>query len=140
MVNPTYEEVSSGDTGHIEVVQVEFDPSIISLDDLLSVFFSSHDPTSMDRQGNDAGQQYRSVIFYTSDEQHEKISSFIEKLERDKVYENPIVTEIKPLNKFYVAEKYHHNYYNQNQNKSYCQLVISPKILKLKQKYSYLLK
>lgn len=137
--NPTYEQVSSGSTGHAEVIQIEFEPSIIGIDDLLSVFFSSHDPTTINRQGNDVGEQYRSVIFYIAKEQKEKISSFIEKLERDKIYKSPIVTEIKPLDKFYEAEKYHQNYYNQNQNKPYCQMVINPKLLKLKQKYSHLL-
>lgn len=138
--NPTYEQVSSGSSGHIEVVQVEFDPSIIILEDLLSVFFSSHDPTSMDRQGNDVGEQYRSVIFYITEEQKEKIFSFIKKLEADRIFSKPIVTEVKPAGKFYQAEKYHQNYYNQNQNKPYCQLVISPKINKLREKYSQLLK
>jgi peptide-methionine (S)-S-oxide reductase len=137
---PSYEQVSSGTTGHIEVVQVEFDPSIIKLDDLLSVFFSSHDPTSLDRQGEDAGEQYRSAIFYTSDEQKTAVEQFIKNLESDKTYDKPIVTQIKPAGKFYEAEGYHQNYYNNNQNKSYCQLVINPKVTKLRQKYSHLLK
>lgn len=137
--NPTYEQVSSGSTGHAEVIQIEFDPSIIGIDDLLAVFFSTYDPTTINRQGNDVGEQYRSVIFYIAKEQKEKISSFIEKLEKDKIYKSPIVTEVKPLDKFYEAEKYHQNYYNQNQNKPYCQMVINPKLLKLKQKYSHLL-
>src|SRR3989344_1607921 len=138
--NPSYEQVSSGTSGHIEVVQVEFDPSIITLDDLLSVFFSSHDPTSMDKQGNDAGEQYRSVIFYTSEEQKEAIAQFIKKLEADQVYQKPIVTEVKAVGKFYEAEGYHQNYYNNNRNKSYCQFVIDPKIAKLRQKFAHLLK
>ncbi len=156
--NPSYEEVSRGESGHIEVVKVEFDPSVITLDDLLSVFFSSHDPTSRDRQGNDAGEQYRSVIFYFSEEQKAAISVFIKKLEDDKVYPEPIVTEVypvksvgggtatqsfngaKPAGKFYEAEGYHQNYYNNNRNKPYCQLVIDPKITRLRQKYLHLLK
>ena len=137
---PTYEQVSSGTSGHIEVVQVEFDPSVITLGDLLSVFFSSHDPTSKDRQGNDAGPQYRSVIFYTTDEQRGAISSFIKKLETEEVYSKPIVTEVRPAGKFYEAESYHQNYYNNNSEKPYCQLVIEPKISKLRQKYLHLLK
>ncbi len=138
--NPTYEQVSSGTSGHIEVVQVEFDPSVITLDDLLSVFFTSHDPTSKDRQGNDAGPQYRSVIFYTTEEQKAAISSFIKKLEQDHIYSKPVVTEVKPAGKFYEAEGYHQNYYNSNKDKPYCQLVIEPKISKLRQKYLHLLK
>ena len=138
--NPSYEEVSSGSTGHIEVVRVEFDPSVIRLDDLLSVFFSSHDPTTKDRQGNDVGEQYRSVIFYTSDEQKAAVEFFIRELEEDKVYSKPIVTEVKPAGKFYEAEGNHQNYYNGNRDKPYCQLVIDPKISKLRQKYLHLLK
>lgn len=138
--NPTYEQVSGGTSGHIEVVQVEFDAFIITLDDLLSVFFTSHDPTSKDRQGNDVGEQYRSVIFYTSDEQKAVILSFIKKLETDGVYTKPIVTEVKSAGKFFEAEGYHQNYYNQNKDKPYCQLVIDPKIAKLREKYKFLLK
>ena len=138
--NPSYEQVSSGTSGHIEVVQVEFDPSIITLDDLLSVFFTSHDPTSMDKQGNDTGEQYRSVIFYTSEIQKASVELFFKKLETDGVYSIPIVTQVKPAGKFYEAEGYHQNYYNNNKNKSYCQFVIDPKIAKLRQKYAHLLK
>jgi len=138
--NPTYEQVSSGATGHIEVVQVEFDRSVITLDDLLSVFFSSHDPTSLDRQGSDAGEQYRSAIFYISEAQKEKILDFIKKLEDEKVYQKPIVTEVKPAGKFFEAEGYHQNYYNSNREKAYCQLVIDPKVKKLREKYAHLLK
>ena len=138
--NPTYEQVSSGTTGHIEVVQVELDPMVTTLDNLLSVFFSSHDPTSVDRQGNDVGEQYRSVIFYTSDEQKAKILLFIQNLEKDKVYAKSIVTEVKPAGKFYEAESNHQNYYNNNPNKTYCQYVIDPKIQKLRSKYAHLLK
>lgn len=137
---PSYEEVSGGSTGHIEVVQVEFDPLIISLDDLLSVFFSSHDPTSVDRQGNDAGEQYRSIIFWSNDGQKEKVLSFIKKLEEDKVYSKPIVTEVRSAGKFFEAEGYHQNYYNNNPDKSYCKLVIDPKIQKLRERYLPLLK
>lgn len=140
VANPTYEQVSTGATGHIEVVQVEFDPSIITLDDLLSVFFSSHDPISIDRQGSDVGEQYRSVIFFEADEQKETIQKFIKTLEADKVYGGPIVTEVKPISQFYEAEKYHQNYYNNNPNKPYCQLVIDPKVKKLREKYAHLLK
>ncbi|MDP3740971.1 MAG: peptide-methionine (S)-S-oxide reductase MsrA [bacterium] len=137
---PSYEEVSSGSTGHVEVVQVEFDPNVISLDSLLSVFFSSHDPTSVNRQGNDVGQQYASAIFYTSKEQKQMIENFIASLEKDKVFKNPIVTTVKPAGKFYEAEAYHQNYYDNNPSKPYCQVVIEPKIVKLRQKYAHLLK
>ncbi len=138
--NPTYEQVSSGLSGHIEVVQVEFDSTIITLENLLAVFFSSHDPTSVNKQGNDAGEQYKSIIFYSSDEQKNQILAFIAKLETEKVYTRPIVTEVRSAEKFYEAEGYHQNYYNLNQNQPYCQLVISPKINHLKQQYLHLLK
>jgi peptide-methionine (S)-S-oxide reductase len=138
--NPTYEQVSSGLSGHIEVVQVEFDSTIITLENLLAVFFSSHDPTSVNKQGNDAGEQYKSVIFYTSEEQKNQILAFIKQLEADQVYTKPIVTEIKRAGQFFEAEGYHQNYYNNNKTKPYCQLVIEPKILKLKEKYLHLLK
>lgn len=137
---PTYEHICTGCTGHIEVVQVTFDPKIISYDILLKVFFALHDPTSVDKQWADAWEQYRSVIFYHDELQKNTIDTVIQHLEAEKVYENPIVTEIRPLEKFWVAEWYHQNYYNQHENKSYCQLVINPKIAKLKKEWLHLLK
>lgn len=138
--NPTYEQVSAGNSGHAEVTRVEYDPSVVDYNDLLSVFFATHDPTTLNRQGNDVGTQYRSVIFYATPEQKEKAEKFIEQLEADKVFNEEIVTEIKPLEKFYEAEDYHKNYYRNNPNQGYCQVVISPKVAKLRAKFSQLLK
>lgn len=137
--NPTYKEVCSGATEHAEVVKVLFDSTIIKLDDLLAVFFAMHDPTTRNRQGNDVGTQYRSVIFYTTAEQKQIIESFIKKLESEKTFEAPIVTQVLPLPIFYPAEEYHQNYYRSNAQQGYCQVVISPKIAKLRQKYAHLL-
>lgn len=133
--NPSYEEVCSGSTGHAEVIKIEYDSSEIDFEVLLEVFFSTHDPTTLNRQGNDVGEQYRSVIFYTSDEQKQKAEEFISKLTADKVYSSAIVTQIKPLEKFYEAEDYHHNYFERNKDKPYCQVVINPKLQKFKKHY-----
>jgi peptide-methionine (S)-S-oxide reductase len=122
--NPSYEEVCSGTTGHVEVVKVEFDPDIISFDTLLSVFFSVHDPTQINRQGNDVGVQYRSVIFYTSAEQRDQVQAFIKNLEQENLFPEKIVTSVEPLTVFYQAEDYHQDYYNQNPGQSYCNAVI----------------
>ncbi|MBI4127882.1 MAG: peptide-methionine (S)-S-oxide reductase MsrA [Parcubacteria group bacterium] len=138
--NPSYEEVSSGTTGHAEVIKIEFDPSVISYRDLLSVFFSSHDPTTMNRQGNDVGEQYRSAIFYTSPEQKRAAEECIAELGKDGVFEKPIVTKVEPFNAFYPAEKYHERYYERNRTAPYCQLVINPKLKKLKERHAALLK
>jgi peptide-methionine (S)-S-oxide reductase len=137
--NPTYEQVCTGMSGHVEAVEVTFDPSMITLSDLLAVFFSSHDPTTPNRQGNDTGTQYRSAIFYFSEAQKTIIEKFIDDLTASKTFSEPIVTEIKPAQVFYPAEKYHQNYYQNNSNQPYCQVVINPKITKLRQKYSHLL-
>ncbi len=128
--NPTYEDVCSNIAGHIEVVQVTYDPKIISYEQLLDILWQSHDPTSMDRQGGDEGAQYRSVIFYHDDRQ--KVAAEKSKLSIAKKYDKPIVTEIRPLKNFYKAESYHQNYYNRNKNASYCRIVILPKLKKLK--------
>jgi peptide-methionine (S)-S-oxide reductase len=138
--NPTYEQVSMGNTGHAEAIQIKFDPGVIQYKDLLNVFFATHDPTTPNQQGADIGEQYRSAIFYTSNEQLDEALAFIKQLEAERVYGNPVVTEIKPLDKFWPAESYHRRYYDQNQNKSYCQVVISPKIAKLRSKFAPLLK
>ncbi len=138
--NPAYEEVSSGNTGHAEVVKVDYDPSQVTFETLLDVFFSMHDPTTIDQQGADIGSQYRSLILYTSVEQKEQAEKYVEDLEDDQTFGAPIVTEIKPLDKFYAAEEDHQKYYENNPEKSYCQVVINPKIAKLREKYSHLLK
>jgi peptide-methionine (S)-S-oxide reductase len=129
--NPTYEAVCSGRTGHAEVVQIDFDPAIIGFRDLLEVFFTIHDPTTPDRQGADVGTQYRSAVFYDSDEQKRITEEVIAKLESEGVWTG-IVTEVSPLAKFYPAEAYHRDYYNRNTNQPYCRAVIAPKIAKLR--------
>lgn len=140
MDKPSYEDVSSGRTGHAEVIRVEYDPSQIQYSDLLNVFFAMHDPTTLNQQGNDVGTQYRSTIFYTTVEQKTGAEKYIENLESENVFSAPIVTEVKPLDKFFEAEKYHQEYYKNNSNKPYCQVVIDPKIAKLRQKFVKLLK
>lgn len=135
---PTYKEVCSGLTGHAEVVEVTFDENIISYKDLLTVFMTTHDPTTLNRQGADVGTQYRSVIFYAN-EQQKKTAELVLK-EVAGYYDNPIVTEIAPLEKFYKAEENHQNYYNLNPEQGFCQIVISPKVAKLKKLYADKLK
>ncbi len=131
MENPSYEEVSSGSTEHAEAIQVKFDPSVISYEQLLTVFFAAHDPTTLNRQGSDSGTQYRSAIFYHSDDQKNAALEAKDALEKEKKYENPIVTEIVPFTHFYEAEEYHKDYYDSNRYAPYCMLVIDPKIHKL---------
>lgn len=128
--NPGYREVCSGRTGHAEVVQVTFDPRELSFDELLEVFWKTHDPTTMNRQGNDVGTQYRSAVFYHTEEQRQIAESYKQKLNEAKVYPSPIVTEITPFKEFYAAEDYHQDYYNQNSNEGYCRYVIQPKLEK----------
>lgn len=137
---PTYEEVSTGNTNQVEVVKIEFDDSQISFDDLLTVFFASHDPTTLNRQGNDIGPQYRSVIFYLTDEQKQGAEDFIANLNASSVQGKTIVTGIEPLNEFFQAEDYHLDYYAQNKNQPYCELVINPKLEKVQQNFAQLLK
>jgi len=127
--NPTYEQVYSGTTGHAEAIQIEFDPKIISYEKLLEVFFKLHDPTTLNRQGNDVGTQYRSAIFYHGEKQ--KTQAEKAKLKMQKIYRGKIVTEIVPFSNFYKAENYHQNYFENNKNAPYCQVVIDPKIQKL---------
>ena len=138
--SPSYEDVSTGQTGHAEVIQVEFDPGMISYEQLLEVFFASHDPTTPDQQGGDVGPQYRSIIFYTSDQQKKSADKYINDLEASGTFDAPIVTEIKPLDKFFEAEGYHQQYFQNNPDKPYCQVVINPKLAKMRQKFSKLLK
>jgi peptide-methionine (S)-S-oxide reductase len=131
--NPTYGDVTSGETGHAEVIKIEFDPSIISYQALLDVFWHTHDPTTLNKQGADVGTQYRSIILTTSDEQQKQAEESKQEVARN--YTNPIVTEIAPLDIFYEAEEYHHKYFENNQFQPYCQLVISPKVQKVEKTY-----
>lgn len=135
---PTYEDVSSGTTGHAEVIKIEYDPEQISFDDLLTVFFATHDPTQLNRQGNDVGTQYRSVIFYTTEEQKARAQEFIKNLDEGSGGK-PVVTEVVPLTQFYEAEDYHKKYFDNNSLQPYCQIVISPKLKKLQEKFYQLL-
>lgn len=131
VANPTYRDVTSGRSGHAEVIQVTFDPEIIRYDDLLTVFFAIHDPTTLNRQGADVGTQYRSVIFTYSEDQLKAAKTKIEALARENVFDKPIVTQVEDAPRFYPAEDYHQNYYNQNPNVPYCQIVIAPKLRKI---------
>jgi len=134
--NPTYREVCSGTTGHAEAIQISFDPEIISFDEILEIFFALHDPTTLNRQGGDVGTQYRSAIFYHSEAQREAAEAAIKKLDAEKIFPGPIVTEVVPSAEFYAAEDYHQNYFAQNPNQPYCQAVINPKVAKLRKKYA----
>lgn len=138
--NPTYEEVCTGTTGHAEVIQIKYDPKKIDYRALLEVFFYTHDPTTLNRQGNDIGTQYRSAIFYHDSDQKESAEKIIGQLEKEQVYDDKIVTEIVPFKIFYEAEDYHKNYYNNNKNQGYCRAVINPKLDKFVKKYSDKLK
>ncbi|MBI4135146.1 peptide-methionine (S)-S-oxide reductase MsrA [Candidatus Uhrbacteria bacterium] len=137
---PTYAAVSSGKTGHAEVVRVEYDPSKISYADLLTVFFATHDPTALNRQGADVGTQYRSIIFYTSAAQKQEAEQFINELNAVSSKGKPIVTEIKPLEHFFEAEEYHKNFYERNTESPYCQFVIDPKLEKVRKNFAKLIK
>lgn len=130
--NPTYEEVCTGTTGHAEVVQIVFDPSVISYDEILEAFFLAHDPTQLNRQGNDVGTQYRSAIFPHNEEQEKIARSYIEQLNAKNVYGKPVVTTIEPFKVFYPAEAYHDNYFENNPGNPYCQLVVRPKVEKFR--------
>lgn len=133
--NPTYKQVCGGDTGHVEVVRVTFDPQQVSFRELLDIFFTVHDPTTPNRQGNDFGTQYRSVIFYTSEEQRREAEEFIAQLEASKSFSSPVVTGIEPATEFYPAEDYHQNYFNENRYQPYCMFVVGPKVQKFQQKF-----
>lgn len=132
IANPTYREVTSGLTGHAEVVQLGFDPEVISFRDILTIFFHLHDPTTLNRQGADVGTQYRSVIFYHDEQQEKTAREVFAEIDASDLWPNPLVTEISPLQVFYVAEDYHQNYYKNNPNQPYCSFVISPKLAKLR--------
>jgi peptide-methionine (S)-S-oxide reductase len=138
--NPTYREVCEGNTGHAEVVQVYYHPAEISYEELLEVFWSTHDPTTLNRQGNDVGPQYRSVIFYHDEEQKELAQYFLRILEESESFDNPVVTAIEPFRNFYIAEDYHQNYYNLNQQLPYCRIVIEPKLEKFRKVFADKLK
>lgn len=138
--NPTYMEICNGDTGHVEVIQVEYDAEQISYEELLLVFFKTHNPTTLNRQGNDVGSQYRSVIFYYDQEQRQKALDMIDELTKQLVYDRPIVTAVEPVQQFYEAEDYHQDYFNSNPNKPYCAFVIQPKLAKFTEEFKDKLK
>jgi peptide-methionine (S)-S-oxide reductase len=138
--NPSYEQVSTGTTGHVEVAKITFDPNVTSFREILEIFFGTHDPTQLNRQGADVGTQYRSVIFYNSEKQKNTAEKLIEELSNEKVYNNPIVTAVEPLKVFYPAEEYHKDYFKKHPKASYCQAVIAPKIAKLQKTYLLKLK
>jgi len=138
--NPSYNEVTSGETGHAEVIQIQFNPSVITFQEILDVFFATHDPTTLNRQGYDVGTQYRSAIFYHSTAQKEVAEAFIKALTEAKVFDKKIVTEVTAFDAFYEAEAYHQNYYNNNKNQGYCVAVINPKLDKFIKKYKDKLK
>nr|WP_315244014.1 peptide-methionine (S)-S-oxide reductase MsrA [uncultured Flavobacterium sp.] len=138
--NPTYEDVCTGITGHAEVVQITYDKNITDINEIFKVFFTVHDPTTLNRQGADIGTQYRSVIFYKNEEQKKAAQHIINELNKAKVYDSPIVTKIEPLTKFYKAENYHQNYYENNTNQPYCKMVIQPKIEKFEKIFKSKLK
>jgi peptide-methionine (S)-S-oxide reductase len=138
--NPAYREVCNETTGHAEGIQITFNPKEVAYEDLLEIFFATHDPTTLNKQGADVGTQYRSAIFYHSNEQKEKAEKYIQFIEKEKLYANPIVTQIEEAGVFYLAEDYHQNYYNQNKEQGYCQYVIAPKLDKLRKYYKSKLK
>ena len=138
--NPTYREVCSGETGHAEAIQITFDPTQVAYEDLLEVFFGTHDPTTLNRQGADVGTQYRSEIFYYSEAQKMKAENYIKFIEKEQLYSKPIVTKVSPATEFYPAEDYHQDYYSQNSQQGYCQMVIAPKLEKLRKYYQSKLK
>ncbi len=133
--HPTYKQVCNGDTGHAEVVQVTFDPAVLSYRDLLKVFFAIHDPTTLNRQGGDVGTQYRSAIFTHSDEQEQVADEVLAELNAEKLWDDPIVTEVVPAESFYPAEVYHQEYFRRNPNQGYCRMVIAPKVAKFRKEY-----
>jgi peptide-methionine (S)-S-oxide reductase len=138
--SPTYEQVCTGATGHAEVVQVTFDPNTVSFREILEIFFTAHDPTTLNRQGADVGSQYRSAIFYHDEKQKEVAEQVIEELDSSKVWDGPIVTQVEPFKSFYRAEDYHRRYFERHPEAAYCRVVIAPKIAKLRRKYREKLK
>jgi len=138
--NPTYEDICTGKTGHAEAIEIQFDPKLISFGELLEIFFATHDPTTLNRQGADVGTQYRSEVFYHTEEQKKITQDYIAQMTLENTFGSPIVTQLSKAPKFYVAEDYHKNYYNRNSNQSYCTYVITPKIKKLRQNFQEKLK
>ncbi len=138
--NPTYEQVCTGTTGHAEVVQVTFNPKTISFKEMLEIFFTIHDPTTLNRQGSDEGPQYRSIIFYHNDDQKRIAKQVIKEIEAARIWDNPIVTQVEPYQTFYRAEKYHQEYFQKNREQPYCRVIISPKVTKFRQSYAGKLK
>ena len=138
--NPTYKDICTGETGHAEAIQITFNPNEVAYEDLLEVFFGTHDPTTLNRQGADVGTQYRSEVFYHSEAQKTKAENYIQLLEKEKLYDKKIVTKVSSATVFYPAEEYHQNYYNQNSSQGYCQMVIAPKLEKLRKYYKSKLK
>jgi peptide-methionine (S)-S-oxide reductase len=138
--DPSYEQVCSGKTGHVEVAEITFDPAVISYEDILEVFFTVHDPTTLNRQGNDVGEQYRSVIFYRDEEQHKTAQKVIDELTKEHAFTDPIVTAVEPASTFYPAEQYHQNYLANNPYQPYCIAVVSPKVKKIREKFAARLK
>lgn len=138
--NPAYREVVNGTTGHAEVARIHFNPDIISYEEILEIFWHTHDPTTLNRQGNDVGEQYRSVIFYHNEEQKEIAEKSLKKTDESGLWKDPIVTVIEPLENYYVAEDYHQNYFENNPNAGYCSYVIAPKVAKFKREFKHLLK
>jgi peptide-methionine (S)-S-oxide reductase len=138
--NPTYQQVCQGDSGHAEVVQLEFDPLLISYREILEIFFSLHNPTQLNRQGEDIGSQYRSAIFYHNSEQHQQAEKIIAEIENDGIWEQPVVTEVTPSSEFYCGEEYHQQYVENNPQNAYCQAVVSPKLAKFRKTFAAKLK
>lgn len=138
--NPSYEAVCSGTTGHAEVIQICYDPEEVSFNDLLIVFFATHDPTQLNRQGNDVGTQYRSAIFYTDEQQKNEAQAFIQEVQREIKTGEKVTTEVAPLSVFYEAEGYHHDYFKKNPDQAYCQIIIGPKLEKVEKRFAELLK
>lgn len=138
--NPTYQQVCTDTTGHAEVIRIQFDPEEISYRDLLEVFFATHDPTTRNRQGNDVGSQYRSVIFHADDEQRRQALAIINELTEQRAFNRPLVTQVEPLTEFYEAEAYHHDYFAKNPNQGYCAVVIAPKVAKFRKKHAEMLR
>ncbi len=138
--NPTYEQVCDKNTGHAEVCQIVYDTTLIKLDDILAVFWKTHDPTTLNQQGNDVGPQYRSVVFYHNEHQKDLAQHYIKELNDSKAWSNPVVTTVEPFQKFYAAENYHQNYYNDNKNQGYCRYVIGPKLEKFEKVFKDKLK
>jgi peptide-methionine (S)-S-oxide reductase len=139
-LNPTYKEICTGETGHAEAIQITYNPNEVAYEDLLEVFFGTHDPTTLNRQGADVGSQYRSEIFYHSEDQKAKAENYIQLIESEKLYGKPIVTKVSSATTFYPAEEYHQNYYHQNSEQGYCKMVIAPKLEKLHKYYKSKLK